>query len=130
MKRKYAFAILLTTLLNANAQFTVEDNAPLFKNANNTLVSPPDEGLWSVATGWDGDKPTNFLHAHATSTEQAGEWTILKGEIATQGGRIILRDAYKPISDGLVQCVRRYQWEGSDTLKNVTLSVRLKVEGD
>ena len=59
------------------------------------VVTPPAEGLWSIATAWRDGAPAGWRHVHAEACEQTGGWTILSGELACRGGRWLLRDAYR-----------------------------------
>lgn len=86
-------------------------------------LTPPAEGLWSVAFAWRNDAPADWHHVHAEKCEQAGEWTILSGELPSCGGRWLLRDAYRAEGD-LLHCIRRYEWQGQRTLDSVTLGIR------
>lgn len=91
------------------------------------LVSP-EEGLWSVATGWQGGWPSQWHHAHPTRTTVDGEWTVLHGELALDGGVLVLRDAYRQDGD-VLRGRRRFEWRGERPLTTVTLSVRWIVPG-
>lgn len=41
-----------------------------------------------------------------------------------------VQDSVKKVSDGLVRVIRRWTWEGSNALEQVTLAVRYRVAGD
>lgn len=125
------FVLLALSLLTAGlqAQFTTSNNRPEWKLNGETIITTPTEGVWSVATSWENDWATQWVHINPTEQKQSGEWTILSGKANIQGGDMITRDAYRMLENGLVQCVRRYEWQGKDTLKKATLSVRLKMEG-
>ncbi len=129
MKKGIILCIISFITVVVNGQFSIENNRLIFKSSEKLIVSAPEEGLWSVATGWDGEKPVNYIHTDAYSVENSGNWTILKGELPINDGMLLLRDSYKQISEGLVKCIRRYEWTGKDTLKDVTLSVRFKTDG-
>lgn len=103
--------------------------SPAFSDGTDTLWTP-SEGLWSVATGWENDWPADWVHARPESAETSGEWTILKGTISLPQGKMLLRDAYSRTADGMVHCVRRFEWKGPDTLRRATLSVRLQKRGN
>ena len=129
--RKLVSVFILTLLFSGSAfaQFKIENKRPVFGVTGKNVVTVPQEGLWSVATGWQDDWMCGWKHADAQKVEQSGEWTILSGCMQLPEGDLILRDSYRQIRDGLVQCIRRYEWTGKETLKNVTLSVRLKMDG-
>ena len=94
----------------------------------NTVISPPDDGLWSVATGWSNSWPNKWVHASALKMDVVGDWYILAGEINLPSGTLKIRDSYKA-EQGLTKCIRRWEWAGSAILDSVTLSVRWKVKG-
>jgi len=93
-----------------------------------TLLHSPEEGLWSVATGWDGTWPEDWHHGLVTSVERTGPWTVLHGAIETPDGEWICRDAYRQ-EGRLIQGVRRYEWRGNAAVEHVTLSLRFMTPG-
>lgn len=125
-----ALLCLLGGTLRAQTQFTIEAGGPAWKLDGRTLLSAPAEGLWSIATAWENDWPAQWVHATPTSRTQSGEWTILTATVRIHNGEMFLRDAYRELPNGLIQCIRRYQWNGPDTLRRATLSVRLAMEGE
>ena len=125
-----ALLCLLGGTLRAQTQFTIEAGGPAWKLDGRTLLSAPAEGLWSIATAWENDWPAQWVHATPTSRTQSGEWTILTATVRIHNGEMFLRDAYRELPNGLTQCIRRYQWNGPDTLRRATLSVRLAMEGE
>ncbi len=86
------------------------------------LVSPP-EGLWSVAVGMRDGWPEQWHHALPSRVTRSGPWTVIEGALKVDGGAWKLRDAYRTRGE-LVQCVRRWEWQGNQTTAPVTLSVR------
>ena len=123
-------ASLVVTAGSTFAQIALDGNSPVFGVDDKTFISAPDEGLWSVATCWENDWMCDWKHADPQSVEKIGEWTVLSGEMSFDSGDLILRDSYRQIREGLVQCVRRYEWTGTKTLPDVTLSVRWKMAGE
>ncbi|NQT02099.1 MAG: hypothetical protein HQ580_08755, partial [Planctomycetes bacterium] len=74
--------------------------------------------------GW----PADWVHGKPTEIEHIGDWTILRGKLETSAGTWRISDSYRP-EGGVVKCVRRFIWEGKDTAKLVTLSVRFQCRG-
>lgn len=93
---------------------------------NGSSISMPAEGLWSVATEWNNDWPANWKHAQAVNLTTSGNWKILKGSITLPEGTLHLQDAFRE-EKGRIKCIRRFEWKGEESLKNLTLSVRWKV---
>ncbi len=120
----------LLTSSHGQAQFTFEEGKPLFVLGEDVIISTPDEGVWSIATGWDGDWMTDWKHVSPTSVKQHDGWTLLEGNLLLPQGELFLRDAYCEVKHGLVKCVRRFEWRGKETLSPVTLSVRFCVKGE
>lgn len=89
-------------------------------------VTMPQEGLWSIATGWEKDWPSNWHHGFATKKQDSGPWQILTGNITLPQGELLLQDAYKE-EKGRIKCVRRFEWQGQANLDSVTLSVRWQI---
>jgi hypothetical protein len=132
---------LLISLLLVQFAYVSDSQSPDFEllktgrgiipaiSVNGKLVlSPPEEGLWSVATGWSNRWPDKWIHASADSMTVAGDWKILSGTIKLLSGTWKVRDSYKQ-EGGLVKCIRRWEWTGTGILDSVTLSVRWKVKG-
>ena len=112
------------------AQITLQGNRPVFEADGKIVVMAPEEGLWSVAAGWQDDWMCDWRHADPQKVEVVGGWTVLSGKMSFAGGQLILRDSYRQIRTGLVQCVRRYEWTGTEILPHVTLSVRWNMPGE
>jgi len=91
------------------------------------LTSPP-EGLWSIATAWKQGWPADWVHGKPTEIEHIGDWTILRGKLETSSGTWRISDSYRPEGD-IIKCIRRFIWEGKETAKYVTLSVRFQCPG-
>lgn len=113
----------------AYSQFEIVDNRPVFSLDGDAVITAPDEGLWAIATSWQNDWMDGWHYANPTKCEQSGEWTILSGVIALEQGEMLVRDSYRKVRKDLVQCVRRYEWRGKETLPTATLSVRLRMKG-
>ena len=126
--------LALSGLVQASAQTRFEVVGPddaksvIFTDGNDTLRTP-QEGLWSVATGWEDDWMTDWVHVQPSGVETSGGWTIVKGTASFPQGDLLLTDSYSLTKDGLVHCVRRFEWKGGETLPKVTLSVRLQKAG-
>ena len=121
---------LMVTAGSTFAQITLQGNRPVFEADGKIVVMAPEEGLWSVAAGWQDDWMCDWRHADPQKVEVVGDWTVLSGKMSFAGGQLILRDSYRQIRKGLVQCVRRYEWTGTETLPHVTLSVRWNMPGE
>jgi len=94
----------------------------LVEGEHKTLASPV-EGLWSIATGWEDNWPTNWRHGLPQKVEWVGPWVVLTGTVKTDLGDWHCRDAY--IAEGrLIRCVRRWTWTGKQPATATTLSVR------
>ena len=131
MKRIFMLLVsLIVTAGSSFAQITLKNDRPEFLIQDKVVVSAPEEGLWSVATGWKDDWMCEWKHADPQKVEKSGEWTVLYGKMSFDRGDLLLRDSYRQIRSGLVQCVRRYEWTGIETLPYVTLSVRWKMTGE
>ena len=121
---------LMVTAGSTFAQIILQGNRPVFEADGKIVVMAPEEGLWSVAAGWQDDWMCDWRHADPQKVEVVGDWTVLSGKMSFAGGQLILRDSYRQIRKGLVQCVRRYEWAGTETLRHVTLSVRWNMPGE
>jgi hypothetical protein len=136
MKRIYTLilAALCGITLSAQApKFTIVEKAgklspELVLNGKVAITAPP-EGLWSIATGWTNDWPSGWVHSGPVKTEQSGEWQIISGEVVLPRGTFKIRDAYRQ-ENGMVKCIRRFEWTGKVPVDSITLSVRFQVAGD
>ncbi|MBR4756345.1 MAG: hypothetical protein IK076_05320 [Bacteroidales bacterium] len=115
--------------LLAQTRLVVKDSRVLFTDGKDTLKTPA-EGLWSVTTGWKDDWMTLWKHSRPEKVETIGSWTILRGSASIGNGILELSDFYTSTPEGMVRCIRRFEWKGPDTLRNVTLSVRLQEKGE
>ncbi|WP_160111065.1 hypothetical protein [Dysgonomonas sp. Marseille-P4361] len=129
MKRIIIVSFFTFCYLLVFSQFSIKNNRPEFSIDNQLIISASEEGLWSIASGWENDWMTNWSHANPTEQIQSGEWTVLKGKISFPEGDMLLRDSYRETENGLIQCIRRFEWLGKDTLRHATLSVRFKMKG-
>lgn len=100
-----------------------EKYIPCFSENGKVLLMPSPEGLWSISAHWENDWPADWKYAQADRFEKNGDWTILYGSIQLPEGTWNLRDAYRAEGDR-VKCIRRFEWTGKETLKEVTLSVK------
>ena len=91
-------------------------------------MKSPEEGLWSIATDWENDWPSQWLHAQPTESIAQGEWIIVKGSLKTPQGNWLLSDAYRSKSR-YIECRRRFEWHGKETAEKTTLSVRFQSPG-
>ncbi len=116
----------------AEAQFVIDETSKRFAYSLNgeDIITPPEEGLWGISTRWEEDWMADWRYADPESIEKSGNWTIVRGEMSIGNGIMIMRDSYREVKSGLIQCVRRYEWKGPDTLKQANLSVKLRVKGD
>lgn len=128
MKKILLFLItLFPTVLYSQLKFI--DSKPQFLINSQVAITAPEEGLWSVSNQWKNDWPANWTHANPEEVEHSGEWTILSGRITFPEGDMLLRDSYRTMKNGLVQCIRRFEWKGEKPLSQATLSVRFQVKG-
>ena len=124
--RRILSLFVAVVALSATAKVHIEidsDNLLLLKLDGKSIVTAPKEGLWSVATGWSEDWMCDWHHSSPERIEQIGEWSVVHGKIALAEGELHLRDSYREVAEGLVQCIRRYEWHGDSNLEHTTLSV-------
>jgi len=129
MKKNLFSAIFLlfflAPLLNADLVIEQVDGhfVPKIYCDDVSLLIPPSEGLWSISTTWTNDWHGDWINANANERVQSGDWTVLLGIMEIPEGTWTFRDAYHPEGDK-IRCVRRWEWQGKEILKNVTLSIR------
>ena len=128
--RILSLVALVCAAMPAVAQLKIDSQTmlPSFAVDGKTMITTPSEGLWGVATEWKDDWMSGWVYASPQKMEQSGEWTILVGEMALDGGVMFVRDCYREVREGLVQCRRRYEWRGGKTLEGVNLSVRWRMQ--
>ncbi|MDX1285757.1 MAG: hypothetical protein R3182_12125, partial [Draconibacterium sp.] len=126
-------SLFLLLLLISNAQIEIDINPdtfiPSFRIEEETYISTPEEGLWSIATDWEKDWPTNWIHASPSEIIKSGEWQILTGKLELPEGHFELRDAYRK-EGKRIKCIRRFEWKGEQTLNQATLSIRWKIDAN
>lgn len=131
----WTFALCISW--NANGQKSGQADLEVSQTANQTyavaftlsgetVLQSPAEGLWSVATDWQNDWMSAWVHGSPTQKENVNGWTILTGKLPIGQGEMLVRDAYRLEENGLIHGIRRYQWAGKDTLRKASLSVRFQ----
>lgn len=130
MKKPVLILGMALSALSLYPQFSIKEKSPRYEMNGQTVWQAPEEGLWSVATSWENDWMGNWKHASPVQHSRSGEWDVLTGSIVLPQGEILLRDSYRELPNGLIQCIRRYEWKGKEMLPEVTLSVRYQVAGD
>lgn len=123
--------LLFSASLFAQVEMKVnlDSGTPAFLFKNETFISAPDEGLWSIATKWENDWPAGWTHASPTKIEKSGDWQILTGILSLSEGDFHIRDAYRK-EGNKIKCIRRFEWKGEQTLETTTLSVRWKIDAE
>jgi hypothetical protein len=128
----FGLLLVIPTLLYAQSGLNIRKDGTIYKvNIEDEflhLISSPSEGLWSIATEWVNDWPDAWYHSSPEKMQKTGEWTILSGHLELPDGKWFLQDAYRA-EYGMIKCVRRFEWQGQEAIKNITLSVRWEVHG-
>ncbi len=136
-KLSIASLILVIAITNGLAranqpELRVKEDAGTYRlevlSGREVLISSPKEGLWSIASDWRDNWPSDWKHAQAVELERTGDWTILRGTLKTPKGTWRLSDAYRP-ENRVIKCVRRFVWEGNGPAEHCTLSVRFQSQG-
>lgn len=89
---------------------------------DNILLQSPAEGLWSIGTTWEEERPGGWKHAEINNLEQLDDCFVVSGEIALPNGRCACSDSCS-FEHNMLKIVRRWQYEGEDQ-PCVTLSLR------
>ena len=119
------FTLGITSVFSQNIKI-LKQNEQIqigISQGNKILLSSPSEGLWSIATSWENEWPSNWQHVHPDTILKDGKWTILRGTLNLAEGKFLLKDSYLE-EGGKVKCIRRYEWQGKKTLETVTLAIR------
>lgn len=136
-KKVMTWVLGLCTSWTVNGQKAGQADLKVTQTANQTyavaftlsgenVLQSPAEGLWSVATDWQNDWMSAWVHGSPTQKENVNGWTILTGKLPIGQGEMLVRDAYRLEENGLIHGIRRYQWAGKDTLHKASLSVRFQ----
>lgn len=94
----------------------------------NMLVQSPEEGLWAFAEGWENGAPSRWVFVSADEKTTFEDTVILSGKVPLADGELRFRDAYS-LENGMLKCVRRYEYTGTSPVENITLNVRWNVVG-
>ena len=80
--RVLMFACLTTQLCAQDLSIikTGDNFKVSIKNGDKTLLSSPDEGLWSIATGWENGWPAEWRHVQIAEIHETGEWKEVTGK--------------------------------------------------
>ncbi|MEJ2702384.1 MAG: hypothetical protein P8Z79_08075 [Sedimentisphaerales bacterium] len=137
LRRSVVIALLCPGLVGAWAHaqsldFHAERDGRYYRVAvpldGEELLTSPAEGLWSIATDWKEGWPAKWVHGGPTEIERVGDWTILRGELQTPAGTWRISDSYRP-QGNVIGGIRRFTWQGAETAKRTTLSVRFECPG-
>lgn len=131
--KKSILSVLISFVISvcmAGGNISFKDNRLQISLNGETIITSPEEGFWSIATGWSDDWMSDWKHATPHELIQSGEWVIVHGKISLPEGEMLLKDSYRTLENGLIQGVRRFQWIGPDTLHKATLSVRFGMKGN
>ncbi len=130
--------IIFLIVSNCCSTFANEIKLNIFRDADcyqveffsGTLkaLSSPIEGHWSIATEWKNNWPANWIHSNPIEKENIGRNVILKGKLETPQGFFRITDSFVA-QNNCIKCVRRFEWNGTDTLKFCTLSIRFQRPG-
>ena len=82
-------ASLVVTAGSTFAQIALDGSRPMFGVDGKIVVMAPEEGLWSVAAGWQDDWMCDWRHADPQKVEVVGDWTVLSGKMSFAGGQLI-----------------------------------------
>ena len=130
---KTVIAETIPETLPPNAKLTVKQDASgnykvEISNGDLNIYSHP-EGLWAIANDWIDDQPDHWIHVQPSEVSEAGDWTILSGQTNLKDGTLSFRDSYR-YEHGMIKCVRRFEYKGTETLERVTLSAKWIVPGE
>ena len=90
------FALGITSVFSQNIKI-LKQNEQIqigISQGNKTLLSSPSEGLWSIATSWENEWPSNWQHVQPDTILKDGKWTILRGTLNLAEGKFLLKDSY------------------------------------
>ena len=113
MKRLFLLCAIIGLNHSLKAQFAIQNNLPQWHVNDEVMLVTPEEGLWSVATDWENDWPSKWLHIQPQEQMQSGAWTVLTGKKEMNNGELRLRDAYRELENGRTQGIRRRSEERS-----------------
>ncbi|MCX8490119.1 MAG: hypothetical protein ORN54_03540 [Cyclobacteriaceae bacterium] len=120
------FSATLSIAQDLDLKISDDKSSVAILSNGKSLMTSPDDGLWSIATGWKDNWSANWSHAKIEKISKESEWTIVYGKIVLPEGEWMLRDAYRKEADK-IKCIRRFEWKGKTALDKVTLSIRWKI---
>lgn len=132
----YQCSLCLLFSLAVSMTFAAEPEIKLEYTAEGQVVisrdhqrmASPEEGLWSIATDWSDNQPTQWVHVQPEKKVETQGWTILTGQTTLGSATITFRDAYRA-EQGMIKCIRRFEYHGKTDLEKITLSSRWVVPG-
>ena len=129
IKRFFILFLACSSFLSANPSSQIkitEYDGNIIVNVTSpegSLLHSPEEGLWAIATGWENGWPSLWKYSSPGERRISGEWTILKGRLSLPQGDWLISDSYRN-RENFIECRRRWEWTGEDSLDQVTLAVR------
>lgn len=116
---------LLVVKNGQNASYEFSKTGIAVKVDGKEQLRSMDAAHWAVATSWKDQWATDWQFAEIDSVTASGDWVLLHGHLKIKNGIMKLRDAYR-IEKGILKGTRRWEWQGSDTLEQVTLSIQFR----
>jgi hypothetical protein len=116
--------------LSGQDGFSIDEESKRVRliSAGSVMIESPQEGLWSVATGWEEGWPSDWHHVTISKIESQTPWTLVHGKLELPGGTLHFRDAYLEeqlqTNGNLLRVVRRFEWHGKQPLEKATLAIR------
>ncbi len=123
----YLVSFINTALADFELSYNNDTKQLTLHSQDEILLYSPPEGFWSVATKWENQWSSGWLHAPIAKLEKSGDWTIYSGLLDIRGDKLKLRDACRKEPSTRTprfKCVRRIEWHGKTTLDQVTLAIR------
>lgn len=126
----FAFLTLTFLILVCRSNITAAELEvfPTIKmSIDGATLQAPEQGLWTIGTGWSNDGPKQESHADPSELKQLGPWSILSGVVETPDGKWKIEDQYRSLTNGVVQGQRRWTYLGDEPSGPVVLSIRFQV---
>lgn len=107
---------------------SIEDGQFVFAGNEGGRIVAPGMEHWSLAIGWNGNAPSDYLHGKVARCEADGDGWILSGTVRMPKGECLCQDRLKWRSNGLLEIRRQWHYHGLRQ-DNVTLCYRFRIPG-
>ena len=115
------------SLENGRKRFDFTEDGISCSLDENIVLKSMDAAHWAVSTGWKDNWPSEWHFTCPEKIERVGNNILLHGSLQLPKGKMLFRDSFT-LYKGSLKVTRRWEWQSTDSLQQVSLAVQFKQE--